>query len=156
MLKVIPLFALIFVSVSFSAISQSTVRGKVTSRTDGTPLPGVSILVKGTNTGTTTDFNGAYSINASPTSTLVFSFIGFTTQEIPVESRSVVDVVLEEDVAMLSEVVVTALGIEREKKSLGYAIQEVKGSQLVEAREDRKSTRLNSSHVKISYAVFCL
>lgn len=135
MLKVIPLFALIFVSVSFSAISQSTVRGKVTSRTDGTPLPGVSILVKGTNTGTTTDFNGAYSINASPTSTLVFSFIGFTTQEIPVESRSVVDVVLEEDVAMLSEVVVTALGIEREKKSLGYAIQEVKGSQLVEARE---------------------
>src|SRR5690606_9656401 len=135
MLKVIPLFALIFVSVSFSAISQSTVRGKVTTRTDGTHLPGVSILVKGTNTSTTTVVKDAHPLNAYATSTLVHTFFGFTTQEIPVESRSVVDVVLEEDVAMLSEVVVTALGIEREKKSLGYAIQEVKGSQLVEARE---------------------
>lgn len=135
MLRVLSLFALIFLSLNFSAFSQSAIRGKVTSQTDGQPLPGVSILVQGTNTGTSTDFNGEYSINAGPNATLVFSFIGFKTQEIPVNNRSVIDIVLAEDVAVLGEVVVTALGIEREKKSLGYAIQEVKGTALVEARE---------------------
>lgn len=112
-----------------------TVTGKVTSGVDGSALPGVSILVKGTNQGTTTDFDGAYSINASGSNTLVFSFIGFTTTEEAVGNRSTINIVLTEDAAQLNEVVVTALGIQREKKSLGYAIQELKGSVLSEAKE---------------------
>lgn len=111
------------------------ITGKVTSGVDGSALPGVSILVKGTNQGTSTDADGGYTLNAAPNSTLIFSFIGFKTQEEAVGNRNVINIVLEEDAAQLGEVVVTALGIEREKKSLGYAIQEVKGAVLAEARE---------------------
>lgn len=134
MRKFVLLFAATLLTGSISAWSQS-VSGKVTSGSDGTPLPGVSILVKGTNTGTTTDIDGSYSINAGANTTLTFSFIGFTTKEEAVSGRSIINVVLAEDVAQLGEIVVTALGIEREKKSLGYAIQEIKGGVLSDAKE---------------------
>lgn len=134
MRKFLLLLTAAFLTGSISAWSQS-ISGKVTSGSDGSPLPGVSILLKGTNTGTTTDIDGSYTINAAPNGTLVFSFIGFTTKEETISGRNTIDVALSEDVAQLGEVVVTALGIEREKKSLGYAIQEIKGSVLSDAKE---------------------
>ncbi|HEX8039248.1 MAG TPA: carboxypeptidase-like regulatory domain-containing protein, partial [Chryseosolibacter sp.] len=132
------------------AIAQ-TVSGKVTTK-DGMALPGVSVLVKGTTTGLTTDSEGRYTISVpDESSTLVFSFIGFITQEIVVGSRSTVDVTMEEDLTELSEVVVTALGIPRETKTLVYATQTVKPAQLVEVKD--ANNVLNSLQGKIANAL---
>ena len=98
----------------------------VVSDNAGMPIPGVSVLVKGTQNGTQTDFDGKFSIKASPSQVLIFSYVGMTTREITASSASL-NVKLDTDSQELSEVVVTALGIKREKKSLGYATQEVKG-----------------------------
>src|SRR6218665_1039577 len=97
-------------------LAQRTVTGRVTSAEDGSSLPGVNVVVKGTTTGTVTDANGAYSL-AVPDggNVLVFTFIGLSTQEIDIAGRAVVDANLEADVTQLTEVVVTALGIERNK-----------------------------------------
>ncbi len=109
------------------------VSGTVTSAEDNESIPGVNVVVKGTATGTTTDIDGTYTINVPDGGTLTFTFIGFQTQEVIVGSRSVVDVTLSPDVKQLSEVIVTALGIEREERSLGYAVQEVQGAELEQA-----------------------
>lgn len=102
-----------------------TVSGRVEDNT-GVPLPGVNVLVKGTTMGTTTDVEGRYTIEVGePDVTLIFSFIGFATQELAVENQSTINVTLIEDSHSLSEVVVTALGIKREKKSLTYSSQNV-------------------------------
>src|SRR5687767_14050179 len=103
-----------------SALAQHTVSGKVTS-SDGSDLPGVSVLVKGTTTGTSTDSDGRFTI-AIPNNNLIlaFSFIGFTSQEIPVGSQTTIDVSMNEDAQQLNEVDVTALGIQFEAKSLSY------------------------------------
>ncbi len=104
------------------------VSGNVTGADDGTALPGVSVVVRGTTIGAVTDFEGNYSITVPDASaTLMFSFVGMTTQEIVVEGKTVIDVALESTSMELDEVVVTALGVSREKKSLGYSVQEVDG-----------------------------
>ncbi len=116
-----------------------TVTGTVTGAGDGMPLPGVTVLVKGTNQGTSTDFDGNYSIkNVKEGTVLQFSYVGFTTKEVKVKGGGnslSINVLLKESAEALEEVVVTALGIKREKKSLGYALQEVKGDALNQARE---------------------
>ena len=133
---------LLFVFGSFSALAQRTVSGKVTD-TEGSGMPGVNVIVQGTSVGTTTDANGDYSINVSQDgATLVFSFIGYTTQEIPVGNRTSIDVTLVDDARQLSEVVVTALGIEREKKALQYSVTEVSGDKLTQARENSLANAL--------------
>lgn len=111
------------------------VTGKVTSKGEGA-LPGVSIIVKDSRTGVVTDANGDYKINVPDNgpATLVFSFVGFGTQEIPVGSKITVDVELLADIKSLQEVVVTAFGVQKAVKSLGYGVQEIKGTQLTEAR----------------------
>lgn len=127
---------ILFLVVSVPALGQQTITGRVTTSVDGAPLPGVSVLVKGTTTGTSTDVDGRFSIGVPDnTAVLVFSFIGFTTQEIAVGTRTNIDVVMREDAQELGEVIVTALGIEREKKSLTYSVQEVDAEQLTQARE---------------------
>jgi TonB-linked SusC/RagA family outer membrane protein len=93
----------------------------------GLPLPGVNIVVKGTTNGTQTDFDGKYSINAKAGDVLSFTYVGLKSQEVTVSASSTLNVTMQEDASVLDEVVVTALGIKREKKSLGYATQEVKG-----------------------------
>ncbi|MBL0740661.1 SusC/RagA family TonB-linked outer membrane protein [Chryseolinea lacunae] len=120
----------------FASFAQGKlISGTVTS-SDGSAMPGVNVLLKGSVNGTATDANGKYSISVtSDESVLVFSFIGHASQEVVVGSRAVVDVKMEEDVSQLGEVVVTALGIEREAKSLSYAQQTVSGSTLTEARD---------------------
>jgi len=110
------------------------ITGKVTAVEDGSNLPGVSVLVKGSTTGTTTNGDGTYSINAGQNVTLVFSFIGFLTKEVEVSGRSVVNVSLVADVLNLQEVVVTAFGIKRDKKTLGYGVTQLNTEELTQAR----------------------
>jgi len=141
----------IFLLAGAPAFAQ-TVSGRVTTSADGTALPGVSVLVKGTTTGLTTDSDGRYSVAVpDESSILVFSFIGFITQEITVGSRSTIDVVMQDDATQLSEVVVTALGIPRETKTLVYATQTVKPSTLVEVRD--ANNVLNSLQGKVANAL---
>lgn len=123
------LLLLLFHNVS----ARQKVTGRVTG--GGTPLPGVSIVVKGSSTGTATDMYGNYSINAPSGATLVFSFIGYVKQEVPVNGRTTVDVTMLEDNRQLGEVVVTALGVKMEKKKLGYSVTELKGADLAVTNE---------------------
>jgi TonB-linked SusC/RagA family outer membrane protein len=113
---------------SAKAVKQrSTVQGKVTTQA-GEALPGVTVVLKGTATGTATGADGSYSLELPQVSgTLVFSFIGYQTKEVPVAGQSTIHVVLLEDAKALEEVVVTALGIKREEKALGYSVQKVSG-----------------------------
>ena len=134
-------FMLCFLTLPLLAQDVS-ITGTVSSAEDGTTLPGVNIAVKGTTRGTTTDVNGTYQLNAPTGSTLVFSFIGFSTQEVPIGNRTTVNVKLATDAAQLQEVVVTALGIAREKKALNYAVQEVKADKLNFAREQNVGNAL--------------
>ncbi|MBX2875122.1 MAG: SusC/RagA family TonB-linked outer membrane protein [Saprospiraceae bacterium] len=121
--------------ISSQAWSQLTVTGKVTDAGTSEPLIGVNIMVKGTSQGTVTDIDGAYKIELSEgTETLVFSFIGYANQEIAVNGQSALDIALSEGLA-LSEAVVTALGIKRDEKSLGYAVQKLNGDEFTEAKE---------------------
>ncbi len=129
-------FIVLFLVGSSAAMAQLTVSGTVTSAIDQSPLPGVSVLVKGTTTGTSTDSDGRFSISVTDNSSvLVLSFIGFTSQEITVGTQTNISILMEEDATELSEVVVTALGIEREKKALTYAVQDVSTEELSKARE---------------------
>ncbi len=120
--------ALLVASTGMAQVSQVT--GSVTSAKDNQPLPGVSVLVQGTNAGTTTDANGKYSINATPASTLVFSFIGYASKEVAVDNQSIVNMRLDESATALNEVVVTALGIKKEAKKLGYSTTTVGAEQI--------------------------
>ncbi len=109
-------------------LAQRTITGKVTSADDGGGIPGVTVLVKGTSNGVLSDLDGKYSISVPKDATaLQFSFIGMTTQEVALTASNMVDVVMQSAATNIEGVVVTALGITREKKSLGYATQEVKG-----------------------------
>lgn len=119
--------------LNFSSAQQARITGKV-SDPNNQPLPGATVLVKGTTRGTVTDVDGSYAIEASAQDVLVFSFVGFETLERTVGNSTIIDISLSEGVA-LTEVVVTALGVERETKALGYSVQEVQGDQFTEARE---------------------
>lgn len=113
----------------------TNVNGVVTSREDGEPVIGASVLVKGTTTGTITDVEGRFSFQSLPSSatTLVVSFVGMATQEVPIKSGTL-NIALAPDTEVLDEVVVTAMGISREKKALGYAVSEVGGDEMIKAR----------------------
>ncbi|WP_421829217.1 SusC/RagA family TonB-linked outer membrane protein [Larkinella sp.] len=130
-------FWLMCVLFALPALAQDrTVTGKVTSSDDGSTLPGVSIQLKGTSRGTTTDSDGNYSLTNVPADArLVFSFIGTATQEIVVGNQSTLNVQLKSDASQLSEVVVTAQGIERDRRSLGYSTQDVRGDVLAQRSE---------------------
>ncbi|WP_338875484.1 SusC/RagA family TonB-linked outer membrane protein [Spirosoma sp. SC4-14] len=108
-----------------------TITGTVTLAADGQPIAGANVLIKGTQSGTVTDKRGAYSITVNDNNAvLVFSFIGHKTQEVQVGNKSVINVSLVENNEVLGEVVVTALGIKREARSLGYAVGEVQGKDI--------------------------
>jgi len=114
-----------------------TVTGKVTGADDGNALPGVNVYLKGTQAGTITDSEGGYTLAISDSKgILVFSYIGYATQEVSVDGRTKIDVNLEASVESLSEVVVTALGIQREEVTLGYSVGKVKGSDLTHVAQE--------------------
>ncbi len=121
------------------------IRGRVVSTEDGSPIPGVNVVVKGSTTGAVTDFEGNYSlVLPNNATTLVFSFIGMQTQEEELDGSRVIDVALQPDTQELNEVVVTALGISREKASLGYSTTTI-GADKLSGRVAGVSIRGNSS-----------
>ncbi|MDX1628560.1 MAG: carboxypeptidase-like regulatory domain-containing protein, partial [Fulvivirga sp.] len=105
---------------SYSGVGRNY-SGYVTTIEDGSRLPGVNVVIKGTTYGTVTDIDGYYSLYGPHDATLVFSFIGLTSQEVETGSRNIIDVQMSPDVAQLSEVVVTAMGVSSRKKALGYS-----------------------------------
>ncbi|WP_255297587.1 SusC/RagA family TonB-linked outer membrane protein [Anaerophaga thermohalophila] len=108
-----------------------TITGTVTDSETGDPIPGVSVFVKGTTVGTVTQANGTYSLRVpEEAETIVFSFVGMETQEIPYEGQSTINVQMVSTAIAMDEVIVTALGIKRERKALGYAVQDVDAEEL--------------------------
>jgi len=132
-----------FVQILFA--QSITVTGVVKSNADNLPLPGASVQIKGTNTGSITDFDGKYEIKAPKGAVLIFSYVGFTTQEIEVTSN-IINVSLNAGES-LDEVVITALGIKKERKSLGYAVQAVKAEALLEGNQ---TSMVNGLQGKVS------
>jgi TonB-linked SusC/RagA family outer membrane protein len=123
-----------FVLCSSYSVAQQTITGTVTT-IDG-PLPGASVVVKGTTNGTTTDFDGNFTIQAAQGDVLTASFVGFTSKELIVGDSLTIEFSLEEGEA-LSEVVVTALGISRDKKSLGYSVTQVDGDEINQVKSTK-------------------
>jgi len=123
------------------------ITGKVTNAKTGETLPGVSIVIKGSNGGTTTDVDGNYKIQSSQGSTLVFSYVGFMSKEVTVGNQSQLNVSLEEDAKNLSEVVVTALGIKKDAKKLGYATSTITSDAL---SQNRQPNFMNSLQGKVA------
>ena len=127
---------------------QHTVSGSLTSSEDGMPLPGVSVVLKGTTQGVSSDFDGNYSINVpNGNGVLVFSYIGFEAQEVAVNGRTSINITLEPGAQALDEVVVTALGIKRADKSLGYSVENVAGEELTRVAQENV---LNSLSGKVA------
>ena len=125
---------LVLLFASFASVyAQTTVSGTVNDAT-GSSIPGVSIVEKGTTNGTTSDIDGKYSLKVGASAVLQFSFVGMTAIEEVVNGRTTVNVVMESSAIGLDEVVVTALGIQRDKKTLTYASQQVTGEELMKAR----------------------
>jgi TonB-linked SusC/RagA family outer membrane protein len=127
----------------FQAKAQDmSISGRVTSAEDGTTLPGVSVTIKGTSTGTQTDAQGRYQLSAASGSVLVFSYIGTVSEEITVGNATVIDVVLAADLKTLGEVVITALGIQQEKRAVNYATQSISSETLTRNAEPNIVTAL--------------
>lgn len=138
--KLQPKHAILFLLMLFCLINvygqEQTVKGIVTSAADGSPIPGVSIVVQGTGIGTQTDSRGRYSLRApGPNSTLVFSYTGMVTYTTGLNGQSTLDVKMEIGNNELSDVVVTAFGIKRAARNLGYSVQVVGGEQVSKAKE---------------------
>jgi len=136
------IFACVLLLSTFIVSAQEkTVTGNVTDP-NGIPLPGVNIFIKNTTSGTQTDFDGNFTLQVQPGKIIVFTYVGFKTQEITVtQSTSNVEITMAEDAAQLDEVVVTALGIKKERKALGYAITSL-DSQDVEQRANGDINRI--------------
>ncbi|SMC73826.1 SusC/RagA family TonB-linked outer membrane protein [Pedobacter nyackensis] len=141
------LFILVFIAGAAMA-QDRTITGTVTGKEDGLPLPGVSVKIVGTQNGTSTDANGKYALKiASGQASIEVSSIGYLTQIVSIGSSNVLNVALATDARQLGEVVVTAMGITRTAKSLGYAVTTIKGDELTKARE---TNVINSLAGKVS------
>lgn len=126
---------MLFLVIGISASAQkSSIEGTVKTN-KGESLPGATVMIKGSTAGAITDVNGKFSVSAQPTDILVVSFIGFEAQEITVGAQSVINVTLNESGQQIEGIIVTALGIEKQKSTIGYAIGDVKGSDMIKARE---------------------
>jgi TonB-linked SusC/RagA family outer membrane protein len=147
------LIMLIFSMVGSSFAQERTIKGTVTSAEDGLSLPGVNVVVKGTSIGAVTDAKGQYSIAVpSDAQTLVFSFIGMQSQEVAIGNSGVIDVPLKVSAEALQEVIVTALGIRKNEKSIGYSVTRVAGSEFVQARETNVGNALVGRIAGVSVA----
>ncbi|WP_462248473.1 SusC/RagA family TonB-linked outer membrane protein [Ekhidna sp.] len=146
------LLYLLIVCLSNFAVAQSIkVSGKVTSTEDGSGIPGVTVQVPGTTNGAITDIDGNFTLDVEDSdSELQFSYIGFTTQTVPINGRTSIDIQLEPNQVELAEVVVTALGVEKETKSLGYSVTEFGGDKMVKARESNPISTLTGKVAGLS------
>jgi len=134
---------LLMVGVQLVNAQQRTITGKVTSDEDGSSLPGVSVSVKGTTTGTITNIDGEYSLAVpADAQALVYSFVGMIAKEVVIGSTDVIDVVMEPEVIGVDEVVVTAFGISRDKKTITYQTEKVSGEDLLVVEPTRAAAGL--------------
>jgi len=148
MKKIVLLLAFFAIGLQVLMAQTKEITGKVTSSEDGGAIPGVTVSVKGTTMGTITNMDGVFTLKVPQDSkTLVVSFVGMTSQEVTIGSQSTINVQLSPDMVAVDEVVVTALGVSREKKSLGYSVQDVKGNELAQAKENNV---INSLSGKVS------
>ena len=141
--RILTLFLALVVHCLYA--QEKTVSGTV-SDASGMPLPGATVLIKGTTSGTSTDFDGNYAISVSQGDVLVFSFVGYTTQEIVVGASNAISISLKDDATTLEEVVITAQGIKRDKKALGYAVTTLDSEQ-VESRPEADIARVLSGKI---------
>ncbi len=146
-LRIMLLVSVFFCAAQFTFGQEKEITGTVTSSPDGSPLPGVNIIVDGTTNGAQTDFDGNYSITASVGDVLTYSFLGMTTVKQTIGSSSTINVQMEEDAESLGEVVVTALGIKKTRKSLTYAAQDLKSDELTRVKD---ANPINSLSGKVS------
>ncbi|MCY4160481.1 MAG: TonB-dependent receptor plug domain-containing protein, partial [Flavobacteriaceae bacterium] len=129
---------------------QKSVTGSVVNQ-DGDPLPGASVVEKGTNNGTQTDFDGNFTLTlSSDSSVIVISYIGYKTQEVNLTEDQTPTITLEDDAAALDVVVVTAIGIERSKRALGYSVEEVQGEEIANSGSSNILTSLQGKGAGIS------
>jgi TonB-linked SusC/RagA family outer membrane protein len=135
MKKALLLWMVLSLTWEFTLAQERNVTGTVLSAEDGSILPAVSVVVKGTQRGVVTDSKGTFSIQANAKDVLIFSFVGFRSAEVLVGNQSIINLTLETDALLLNELVVTALGISREKKALPFTVQEIKGDKLTVARD---------------------
>ncbi len=144
-MKKLTIFLAFLLLVAFQAAAQMQITGTVTGAEDGLSIPGVSVVVKGNATiGTTTNLDGQYSITVpSDAEALMFSFVGMKTKEVIIAGQSIINVALESEVLEMDEVVVTALGISKEVKALGYTVQEVTGEDIVKGANPNIMTALS-------------
>ena len=137
------LLVLFLVTIQSVYAQDHTVSGTVVSALDNQPLPGASVVETGTLNGTAADINGLFSLEVGdPNASLTVTFIGYVTQTIEIEGRNEITVSLEEDTGLLEELVVTAGGIERRERAVGYAVSEVGGEDLREIRENNVANAL--------------
>lgn len=126
-------FMILFLLSSSLIYAQREIKGTVTDAL-GETLPGVSVIVKNTTKGTSTDFNGDFTINVNKEDVLVFSYVGFKTQTVSINDQSFLKIVLKEEASELEEIIITSLGIKKEKKTLGYAATELKSEEITKVK----------------------
>ena len=152
MKKLIPLLILVF-SLANTHLVQAqvkTISGTVTAESDGTPLPGVNVVIQGTAKGSQTDFDGNYSIEASIGDVLEFSFIGMKSKSVNVTDTNTLNVVLTDDALSLDEVIITALGVKKTRKSLTYAAQDIKADELNRVKQTNPINSLSGKVAGVS------
>jgi len=141
---------MVFLCLEFTALAQQMSIGGHVRTSAGDGLPGATIVIKGTAVGVTTDLNGTFSIQARTGDILVVSFIGYDTREVTVSDQTNLDITLNESSLQLQEVVVTALGIEKQKSNIGYSVSDVKGAEVVKARDQNPITGLTGKVAGLS------
>jgi TonB-linked SusC/RagA family outer membrane protein len=148
------LLVVLIISLPMGVLAQNlqSISGTIKSQVDNSPLPGVSVKIKGSATGTSSNRDGGYRIDAKIGDILIFSSVGYQTKEVSVNTNSAIHVLLAENASQLNEVVVTALGIERQTKSLTYATQELKNADLTTVK-DPSGNVMNSLNGKVAGAV---
>ncbi len=136
MKKMIGLFVFLsFMGIQMVNAQSKTVTGTVTGAEDGLGIPGVSVVVKGTTNGVSTNIDGKYSLTVNSSDVLLFSFVGMISQEIKVGNKTVINVQLKSKAIGVGEVVVTAMGLTRDKKSVGFAVQDVSSEDLEKVKQ---------------------
>lgn len=124
----------IFALAQFAIAQKTTISGVVTSKDDGLPIIGASIVEKGTTNGTITNFDGEYNISVEKNATLIFSYVGMESKEIKVGAQTKIDIILQSNAIAIDEVVVTAMGVRQEKKKLNFAVQSVNADEITDSR----------------------
>ena len=147
--RLLTVLCALILSAGISWAQDITVSGKVTDKT-GEPVVGAFVFIQGTQTGASTDADGLYKITAPANGTLVFSCMGNVDQEVAITRRSKVDVILDDNAEMLEETVVTALGIKKERKALGYSVTEVGAEEILKNKQTNVVNSISSGLISIT------